>query len=402
MKRVLTTLLVVCFCAELLTAAPAASKAKENKRAQQKKESLEWLGRVKENYMFSQHDKLVEEMRKYGKQKRNLSREDAKELSYIRKASNVHRPKWWSKCGSSSNISFRARIWNKNFTANYMPSTAIGFQAPVGIKNGKIQIIVSWRPSMVGNPNPANGKLAKKHKLSKGDLQEAIIWHELGHNYVTYFLPIRHVIELYNNHYMLFEKLQEFYADLTSLYHGSPRSRLAAMFLRLSVFKHYDETECHTRAAHAIGSLIVTEMLANPSKWPSILFPPKVPEKNIERETIQYVYRNIDTKWTLAEDRQLREFIYKFIKKKGDSILKKRGTIPLTDKLAFKLMVGEDRKLQNKRDAWVAEKLKGLIASGRADKPAKEGEKGATTKPVGKTRRVIIIDSPEVDDIELD
>ena len=404
MKRLLIAV-AVCLCAALVASSPGRAQAQTSadkakaRRAKQKKELQEWCERVKDNYMFSRNEELAEDMAFYRRYRYKLSGAQGKEMSYLHKASKLHRPSWWSKCRSSSNISFPATIWGRKFTANYMPTHSVGYQA-ARLWRGRIQIVVSWRPSMVDNPEEAGGALAKKHKLTKGHLQEAIVWHELGHNYITYFLPVKHGIALYRNHYMLFEKLQEFYADMTAIYHSSPRARLAAMFLRLSLFGDYDDTESHNRAAHAIGSLILSRILSEPAKWPSIHFPPKVPDKYVERTTIEYVYRHIDPKWTLEEDRALREFIHRFIMKKGQSVLRRRGALPLDNKLSFRLMVGEDRNLQKKRDEWIAEKLKGIMASGRADKPAKDGDKKdktSTTKPV----RVIIIKGRGAD-IELD
>jgi hypothetical protein len=289
-------------------------------------------------------------------------------LNTIPSSLKKYRPSWWHHMRSSSNVTFKASLWGRPFLANYMPSDRIGSMQPVEIRNGKLLSIVSWRPSMIDNPQPAKGYLAVRHGLKKAAIGEAIGWHELGHNYISYFLPLKHVLVLYENHSKLYYHLQEFYADMTSLYHSSPGGRLALMFTRLDGLSRYDETEEHDRAGFAVGSLILANVMTAPKKWPSFHFPPKVPESEIELTTLRYLYENIDTNWTLAEDIALRGIMKKFISRYGTTVLRSKGKISLPNRLAFLLMVSDDRKWQTKRDEWVKKTLERIIKTGRADK----------------------------------
>jgi len=342
-------------------------------------EAKECYEKIVDCYMHSKWPELVKTVRSAGKHHRFLTPQRRKDIVYIRKTANKYRPSWWKYTKSSKNASFKAKIWGRTFTANYVPSETLGVQAAVGIRRGRIIVIVSWKPGLVDNPKPAGGKLAEIHGMTKGDIGEVIVWHELGHNYITEFLPLKHIITLYNDYYLLFSHLQEFYADITSIYHCSPHARLAAMMLRLDEFRDYSEGECHTRAGHAIGSLILSHVLSRPEDlkrtWPSIHLPPKVPDKEVELKTLIYMYEHIDPKWTLAEDRQLREFIRKFIMSQGEKVLRRGGELKLPGRLSFKLMVAEDRDWQQKRDQWVREKLAKVIELGFADKPAEKDEK---------------------------
>jgi len=315
--------------------------------------------------------------KEYPKHLRRMTSEQRRDVTYVRKTAARHRPTWWKYTKSSSNKSFRARIWNRPLTVNYMPSGMLGGMAPVAIIRGRLQVIVTWRPILVDDPDPARGRLAKAHAMTKGHIAEAIVWHEMGHNYISSFLPLKHVIALYNDHSMLYAHLQEFYADMTSLYHCSPTARLASLTLRTNSLEHYRRSEEHTRASLGIGSLLLTQFLSAPEKWPSIHFPPKVPEKDIERKTVIYVYDHIDPKWTLAEDRELSTFVSKYIRANGAKILRKRGRIDLPNKLTFMLMATDDREDEPKRNAWVKKQLGKLIKDGRADKLPKK----PTTKP---------------------
>jgi hypothetical protein len=309
-----------------------------------------------------------------------MDRQQRMDIKYIQRNAKDFRPKWWSKCSSSSNISFNAELWNRPLLANYMPTRTLGAQmvqaemevrvdrrGRVERKITKLNVIVSWKPSLVDSNTPGTGKLAELHDMKQGDLGELIVWHELGHSYITNRLPMEHVIQLYDQHAMLFNHLQEFYADLTALYHTSPRARRVTLMLRLDSLDYYDDSEPHARASHAIGSLILYEVLANPDDWPSFHFPPAVPEQQVELNTIIYLYEHMDPKWSVKEARALRELAGKFIKKSGEKTLRSRGVMPLPNKHKFSLMGGQDHEFQATRDAYVAQQLQALIDSGRAD-----------------------------------
>jgi hypothetical protein len=182
-------------------------------------------------------------------------------------------------------------------------------------------------------------------------------------------LPLRTVIELYDNHALLYSHLQEFYADITALYHAGPKARLTTLFIRTDEIEADWEDEGHARGSMAIGSLLLTTFLFDPNKWPSVHLPPSVPDKDAERLSTVYVYDHIDPNWTLGEDRQVRDLVQKFINTKGDAVFRGKGDVQLPNNLSFKLMVSEDRELQKKRDAWVGAQLKKAIDAGRADKP---------------------------------
>ena len=347
-----------------------SSPAKGDPKAKAKEEAMAQYKRILECYKSGTLDEVKNEIKKIARIKYLLPRTAQSDLAYIPRTLAAYRPSWWKNMRSSSNISFKATLWGRALIANFVPSDLFGGQMPVGIKNGKLVTIVSWRPSMIDNPRPAKGYLAERHKLTKAAIGESTGWHELGHTYIENFLPLKHVMELYENHEKLYFHLQEFYADMTSLYHSSPGGRLALLFTRLDGLARYDESEEHDRAAHAIGALILANVMASPDKWPSFHFPPKVPSKDIELNTIIYLYEQIDPSWTITEDKAFRAIIKKFIAAYGAKVLRMKGMITLPSRIPFMLMVSDDRANQKKRDAWVKTKLEALIKSGRADKTA--------------------------------
>ena len=139
------------------------------------------------------------------------------------------------------------------------------------------------------------------------------------------------------------------------------------LLMRLWDLEMYNRREGHTRMAHGIGALLLSHFLAEPEKWPSIHFPPTVPKEKIELNTIMYVYEHIDANWTLAEDRALRELVRQYVRRHGESVLRRKGEVPLANKLTYRLMFVDDRPHQAKRDQWVKEELAKLIKSGDFD-----------------------------------
>ena len=347
-------------------------------RAEKKRLAVEAYQALTADYMAGRWGPLADKFKTIGRQTSYLDREQRLNVMYVRKTASVCRPNWWKATKSPSNASFRATIWGRPFMANYVPASGIGAQqAFYDREKNQIIVVVTWRPEMVDHPKAAEGELAKRYGMLKGDLGEAAVWHELGHNYITKFLPVGHVLQLYSQHEMLFYHLQEFYADLTAVYHCSPRGRLVSLMIRLDDMRENAESEEHNRAAQAIGSLLLSHVLAEPEKWPSIHLPPAVPEEDPERKTIIYVYENIDPKWTLAEDKQFRQFIEQFVRRQGELTLRRRGQFTLANKLPYYLITAQDREAQVKRDAWVTERLTAAIKSGRADKPKAKGEEGS-------------------------
>lgn len=362
--------------ASRLAPSPAAPKPVSEKDAQAQAAAQEAYAKIVADYLKGEWPAFNDEMKVSGKHSRFLTPAQRQDLVYMRTAAPEFRPPWWDNCKKTSNVSFTAKIWGREFAANYMPSELLGMQAPVGILNGKLIVVVSWKPSLVDNPKAVDGYMAKRFNLTRGDLGEAMVWHELGHNYISLNLPLNAVIELYNDHSLLFAHLQEFYADMTALYHAGPKARLTTLLFRIDAIEEDSEDECHARSAMAIASLLLANILPDLSKWPSVHLPPAVPDKDVERQTALYVYDHLDPNWSLGEDKALREIVKKFIFDKGEQVLRGKGDVQLPNRLSYKLMASEDRDWQKKRDAWVAEQLKKAIDAGRADKP----ESAATTR----------------------
>jgi hypothetical protein len=343
-------------------------------------ESEQWFRDYKKAYMSGNWEKYDELVKTSAQMSRELDADARRDIAYMRNSVADFRPLWWKNCQSSSAITFKANIWNRQFTANYMPSQSVGHQS-AGIMNGQVVALVSWRPEYVGSQKTFNNEemmrihgiyvpRAEEFGFSMGTMAETIAWHELGHNYITISLTAEQLITLYREHRLLFGCLQEFYADLTALYHGYPDSRLFTFLFRTAELEHYDEGESHCRGcAHGTGALILHRVLMDPDSWPSFHLPGKVPPSNVEINTIKYLRANVDTNWSLEEDRNLRMFLKKWIFTHGANALRQKGRILLPSKQVMYLVYVDDREEQRKRDEWVKTRLEMLIKAGKTDPP---------------------------------
>jgi hypothetical protein len=355
---------VLCWFAHVPAGAQAAAGGGEQAVA------TAFHQKLVDQYMHNDWAELEASLKASAKHTRYLTATQRTDVTYIRKAYRQHRPSWWKSTKSSKNISFRATIWGKPFMANYMPSGMMGVQYPVDIdeRTGKFRVIVSWQPHKIDSTKESDSSYERSHLLTEGDHAECTVWHELGHNYVTECLPASQIMAIYRKYHLLLESLQEFYADMTALYHCGPQGRKATLFIRQMELRWNDVDDSHTRAAHAIGSWLLAHVLMDKAKWPSFRLPTRAPTKDVERSTILYMYQHLHPDYTLQEDRALRELAGRLVRTQGASVLRKKGLISLPNGLAFQLLTADDTANQVKRDAWVKERLTKAIASGQVTK----------------------------------
>jgi len=334
-------------------------------------------------YLHNRWDEIGEHLQTLRRHRRALTREQRAELDYITRHHEDYRPDWWDHLSRLEENSFEAEIWGRDFWANYYPTRELGLQAVIperefNPRTGEyeitdLKVIVTWKPLLVDNEDPAEGRLAKIHDCRLADLAEFICWHELGHNYITVNVPMAANLELYQNHSELYSTLHEYYADLTALYHCSPRARRVVLMFRLEELDNYDPGEPHRRGEHAIGAILLADILDNPEAWPSVHLPPSIPSRQVELNTIIYIYEHMETQWSVAEDIRVRELASEYVLRHGERTFRSKGEITLPNDLKFSLMSRDDREDQRTRDQWVTSKLSELAEAGRTDTLA-EGE----------------------------
>jgi len=104
-----------------------------------------------------------------------------------------------------------------------------------------------------------------------------------------------------------------------------------------------------------------------------------VPSGDVERKTITYVYEHFGLDWSVDDDHAMRDFAFDQMSRNGAKILQSKGHVPLRDNQQFSLLYQDDDKLHVQREKWITEKLKKIIASGRADSQ-EEAEKTKAKK----------------------
>jgi len=387
---------------------PAAAQAERRPtRAERAEAAATTFDRMAAAYLQNDWSGVEEASKELRRTYRLLDPADQRIYRDLSRGYKGFEPDWWEHTMSPAKTEFPAEIWDKRFLARYEPSGALGFQGVRGkgeyvrtregyeYKITELEIFVTWKPNLVNNPDPAGGRLAQRMGYTLSDLAEVIVWHELGHNFMTGSLSVDVNVELYTNYRLLYSHLQEFFADLTALYHTSPKARRAVLQLRLNELDRYDEAGAHNRAAHGIGALLLADVLQNRDQWPSIHLPPVVPEQQPELNTIIYVYENWAKDWSLDEALRLRELAREFVRERGDKTFRAKGEFDVGNGTKFSLMVSQDRRHQARRDAWVSKQLASLIKQGKTD-TLKEGETyepRLRKKPGG----VIIISSDEAE-----
>lgn len=358
-------------------------KEREAKEAAETAEAMEVWKRYELAYLAGKMDEVKEMYQEMRAKQRHLPREKQLAIRHMNDRAPNYRPTWWAGTKKQEKNSFKAEIWGRDFYANYVPTRELGLQAvypkqEFNQKTGEWEVVdliilVTWKPLMVDSTEAAGGKMSKIQGFTLGDIAEVIVWHELGHNYLTETISTRNNVELYDRYSDLYSTMHEYFADMAAIYHGTPQARKVAIQFRLEELDYYTMDSSHCRGAHGIGAIIIADMLDNPEMWPSVRFPPAVPKQQVELNTIIYVYENLPKDWTVEEDIRLQELAEEFVMKKGEQTFKSKGEIPLPNRLKFKLMIGEDGENQIERDKWVTTKLEELISEGRADKLA-EGQ----------------------------
>ena len=331
-------------------AAPAAEEAA-------RREATAAYEEAAKAYLNSRWTELKEALPAASRHTTRMTAQQRADLVYIRNTAPTFRPAWWKACKSTTEAKFRATIWGRSMVIDYAPSDHMSITPRVDNQRMKVTLKLGWNPSQVDSSKPAAGSLAARHGLTEGDLGEVRVWRQIGCSYMTECLPLMTVVELHNNHQHIYWHLLYFYGNLTSMYHCSPKARRTALLMYSSEMKQKGSPEGYLRACRAISALFLTSVLADPSKWPSVNLPYDVPEGLTEEKTSAHVCGNIEPTWTIAEDRAWREALASFFRVNRERALRGRGAVLLPNKTVFMLMEPDDRKYQDKRDAWVKERL---------------------------------------------
>ena len=221
---------------------------------------------------------------------------------------------------------------------------------------------ISWKAEDLDSLEPPDDKSMAGHGTKQGDMAEVNLWTSLASAALIASFPMRTLKAIYDdeNSKQRFGRYQLFQAQLAPVCHGSPRSRHAAMVMYFSGFMEKYGKGPLAGTRRAIGSMFIAKLLAEPKKWPSIHLPHSLPDDEPEAALGEFCIRQIDRRWTLAEDRQLREAAFALYKPNTRTALK-TDKVLLPNKLTSMLDPDKDEKAKAARNAWVAKKFEEAV-----------------------------------------
>lgn len=283
------------------------------------------------------------------------------DLDYVREAAAQCRPAWWKLAKGTSKETFRVTLWGRTFPVTYVP--AAEGHVKVGTLAGVPEITVSWDPNALDSTEPADPSM-RGHGFTAGDTAELGLWRTIADGHLFASLGLRTVAKLHQQDKMGLARYRLFRANLAALYHCSPRSRHAALVIHLAAFMPKYGASPMDGCRRAIGSLFVAEVLADPSRYPSLPLPRRVPATGAEATAAVHYKMRMNQGWSVAEDRALRQAVLAFATRNDKQVLQ-TGKVILPNGLVTMLEPEKDAELTPKRDAWVIEQLEKAMKSDR-------------------------------------
>lgn len=359
---------------QLPPATPSQASPEDKQRAEQ------LYNQLVDAYLHGKWAELAEAQRALSKAKGFLSAQQREEVTYVRQAAAKCRPAWWQACKSTRKTVFTPTIWNRAVPVPYEPGDKTSFQ--FGVKGRRVVFSVSWNPSDVESDAPASDEALARHGCTKGDQTEVNIWRLLTHNRLLAAMPPASVIEIYSRQSeqrLAFEHFKEFRAKVEILKNCSPSARRMEMVMILAGFTNRESDNVDARTRRALGHMFLAEVLADPSKWPSVRLPNRGPQKDLLRSIAMSIKTKINAKntWTIAEDRALREAAERFCRANGQNVLQ-TGKVVLPNRKTFMLMAQADRPFRAERIAWLRERLEATIGGRQPDTPSRPDGIGST------------------------
>jgi len=325
-----------------------------------KQQATQRCQRIVRAYLNSEWTELAEALPMSSKELALLTPEQRKDVQYVRKAAAECRPGWWQACKAGKETLIRPALWQRRFRAKYVPGPK--YHAGVQTLGGLRLITLSWPASQMDSTAPADRSMAA-HGCTAGDMADLNIRHVLANGYLLGSMPYETLAAVYKRDKTRFQRYQLFRGNVAALYHCSPRSRHAALIIDLAAFMARYGSGSMGGCARAVGSMLIAEVLADPSKWPSLPLPRNVPSSDAERRVAVHYKMRIGKAWTLAEDKALREATFAFAQKNDKEVLRS-GKVVLPNKLTVALDPEKDEPFKAKRDAWVTEQLEKALKRG--------------------------------------
>ena len=149
----------------------------------------------------------------------------------------------------------------------------------------------------------------------------------------------------------------DFRSNVTAVYYATPHARRWGLWLCMAMYVGENAGNPVRSAREAIAVMFMSEVVANPAKYPSFQLPKTLPAENTEEKLAWELRLWIEKHGpTLVEDKFLRDATAAFAKANGRQA-HLRDQITLANGLVVALDPEKDKLLRPKRDVWFKAKL---------------------------------------------
>ncbi len=307
--------------------------------------SNDLYAQISQAYLDGNWDELEKVLGDSSKEIEALSSAQQADVAYVRGVLAQCQTAWWNQCKKGKKVEIRPVVWGHTLKLWFDPA---GKDAVEMKSVGAVKVLsVTWPVADMDNPEHA------EHGYSKGDLCNLGAWNTIGIAMVWSQISAQALANRSGDDKLRLDRYQEFRGHLAGLYYGTPKARRWGFFLYLLSWMDKYSQMPTVGSRKAAGAMFLAEIMANPTKYPSIPLPGALPADGAEEKLAQHVRSKIEKHgWTIAEDKALREAIKSFAAANEAGVLQtQKATLP--NKLTVSLDLEADKPLRLKRDAWL-------------------------------------------------
>ncbi len=274
-------------------------------------------------------------------------------VAYIRQSMTECRPAWWARCKTGESFVFTPKVWGNAVPATFEPAAKNPVQ--LHFSRGKVLVTLMWPATMAENA------VAKARGFLPADLFHLNVWTTLGMAEASVGIPLQAQTNLTPAAQVLLGQYLDFRSNLTGVYYATPKARRWGLWLCLVMYVGENAGVQVRSAREAIAVAFMSEVVANPTRYPSIPLPKKLPDVDTEEKLAWELRLWIEKHgWTLVEDKLLRDVMAACEKSNGRQALQK-GQITLANGLVIDLDPAKDQPLRRQRDQWFKSKLDAAV-----------------------------------------
>ena len=307
------------------------------------------LQRLVDAYLAGRWDEVEVMLKGAATEWRNIPSSDQAKVNYIRQSLSECRPDWWKRCAAGEKFSFTPTVWDRAVPLTFDPAAkqSVGWN----LVHGKLAWTITWPSAVKDNP------VAIGRGFTKEDLHHLNAWSALGSVEAWSAIPLEAQTNLTADARMLLMRYLDFRSNVTDVYYATPQARRWGLWICLAMYVGENAGNPIRSAREAVAVMFMSEVAANPTRYPSIQLPKTLPAEAVEEKLAGELRLWIEKHgWTLGEDKFLRDATATFAKANGRSA-HLRGQVTLANGLVVALDPEKDKLLRPKRDLWLKSKL---------------------------------------------